>query len=118
MRAFLDKTIFAIEPEDYFPHLFFGVLFAALVLVDAWRSERSLEMNIVMTLMMVVLTPLYPYARFVSGLVGDFFRGDTVAMYPLPLFLIGKIVVIGFCFVFAWALAPIAWAYFYFNADD
>ena len=56
---------------------------------------------------------LYPFSRFVYESVVGWLFGNNIFIVNSLIWLIAKLIIVGFCLTFAIVLAPIAWIYLF-----
>ncbi len=107
MHPVLMKTLGGLNKEYFFRQLFFGVLVAMFVLMNAPASGLG---NWVFT---IISTLLYPYSRFVYESIINFIVGNNVFFGNAVFMLAVKFVTIVMCWVLAIFIAPIGLVYLY-----
>jgi hypothetical protein len=113
MHPVLRKTFGGLSREYYFRQFVFGLIFPAMLYATSRNTKSGLP--VVMAVLMVVNTLLYPYARFVYESVVDFFMGRNVFFVNSILMLITKIFTMALCWTFAMFISPIGLLYLYFH---
>jgi predicted membrane protein len=113
MQDVVKKTFGGLSAQYYFRQLFFGALFAALIVGVVVNGGNSLQLDLLV--MLVVNTLLYPYSRFVYESVVGFIMGDNVFFVNALLMLFVKLMTMALCWSFAIFVAPIGLAYLYYH---
>ncbi|RCL26976.1 hypothetical protein C6A77_10615 [Pseudomonas sp. AFG_SD02_1510_Pfu_092] len=115
MRRIISMTFGGLTPSYYLRQLFFGSLFAALILGFAANSTAGLTGKPGLLLMAVVSTLLYPYSRFVYESVVGFIMGNNVFFVNALFMLSVKVFTMALCWSFAIFIAPAGLAYLYWH---
>ncbi|MBF8739533.1 MULTISPECIES: hypothetical protein [Pseudomonas] len=115
MRRIIAMTFGGLTPSYYLRQLFFGSLFAALVLWFAANSTSGLTGKPGLLLMTVACTLLYPYSRFVYESVVGFIMGNNVFFVNAFFMLWVKAFTMMLCWAFAIFIAPVGLAYLYWH---
>ncbi|MFC0324055.1 hypothetical protein ACFFHT_10905 [Gallibacterium melopsittaci] len=114
--SFIGKTFGGLSKAYYFRNLFFGSLLYILLEVTIFNANKGVidHKFILITLMLTGLLLLYPYSRFVYESIVGYIFGDNVFFVNILLMFSIKIMTIGLCFAFSWAIAPVGLIYLYF----
>ncbi|MGY4527833.1 hypothetical protein [Pseudomonas sp. UBA4617] len=115
MRRIIAMTFGGLTPSYYIRQLFFGALFAALILGLAANSPTGLSGKPGLLLMAVVSTLLYPYSRFVYESVVGFIMGNNVFFVNALFMLAVKVFTMALCWSMAIFIAPVGLAYLYWH---
>ncbi|MGS7253107.1 hypothetical protein HG549_10160 [Pseudomonas sp. SK] len=115
MRRIIAMTFGGLTPSYYIRQLFFGALFAALILGFAANSPTGLTGKPGLLLMAVVSTLLYPYSRFVYESVVGFIMGNNVFFVNALFMLSVKVFTMALCWSMAIFIAPVGLAYLYWH---
>jgi hypothetical protein len=111
MHTVLEKTFGGLSSRYLFRQYMFGLAVAGFVY--AMASHRNNSIGLAATMVLLLNTALYPYARFVYESVVEFVMGDNVLFASIGLVLAVKIVTIMVCWCFAVMIAPIGLVYLY-----
>src|SRR5690554_4306886 len=113
MQEIIKKTFGGLSAQYYIRQLFFGSLFAALVIYMAINGGKPIKFS--MVALLAVNTLLYPYSRFVYESVVRFIIGDNVFFVNAIFMIVIKIFTMLLCWGFAIFIAPIGLAYLYYH---
>lgn len=113
MRQFFAKTFGGLTPSYYIRQMFFGALFAALIVFMKMRTPSGLTFDAIS--LVVVCTLLYPYSRFVYESVVGYIVGGNVFYVNAKLMLATKFITMFMCWLFAVFIAPVGLAYLYWH---
>lgn len=113
MQEIIKKTFGGLSAQYYIRQLFFGSLFAALVIYMAINGGKPIQLS--MIALLAVNTLLYPYSRFVYESVVRFIIGDNVFFVNAIFMIVIKIFTMLLCWGFAIFIAPIGLAYLYYH---
>lgn len=116
MKDFLTKTFGGLSLSYYLRQLFFAaVILVAIYFLIVLQNTSSSTLDAILTAFgFTILALIYPYARFIVDLVGDFVIGDNIIITSIPLMLAIKLIVMGLTLAFAVFIAPIGLLYLYF----
>lgn len=98
MHPVLQKSFGGLSRQYYVRQLFFGLLFAGLILSMASRGPQGLPMGL--AAVMAVNAFLYPYSRFVYERIVGFILGENVFFVNAILMLFVKAFTMAMCFSF------------------
>ena len=113
MQEIIKKTIGGLSAQYYIRQLFFGSLFAALIIYVVINGGKPIQFS--MIALLAINTLLYPYSRFVYESVVGFIMGNNVFFVNAILMIIVKIFTMLLCWSFAIFIAPIGLAYLYYR---
>lgn len=113
MRQFFAMTFGGLTPSYYIRQLFFGALFAALVVYMKSRTPSGIGLDSLS--LAVVCTLLYPYSRFVYESAIGFILGQNVFFVNALLMLAVKVFTMFLCWFLALFIAPVGLAYLYWH---
>lgn len=119
MKTIVQKTLGGLTKTYYFRQLFFGSLFLVLFI---WMSmlphpegSDPRPGSMLIMILFVINTLLYPYSRFVYERIVGFVLGDNVFFGPAIVMMGMKIITMFLCWGFAIFIAPIGLLYLYFH---
>ena len=110
MYAVIEKSLGGLTLPYYLRHLCFALIFPLMLLAQVNHQPGSGGMF----LLAVVITLLYPYARFLYERVWGFIMGDTKFMLGVLWVSLGKLATMMACWCLAVFLAPISLVYLYY----
>src|SRR5690606_6430994 len=113
MQEIIKKTFGGLSAQYYIRQLFFGSLFAALIVYVVINGGKPIQFS--MIALLAINTLLYPYSRFVYESVVGFIMGNNVFFVNAILMIIVKIFTMLLCWSFAIFIAPIGLAYLYYH---
>ena len=113
MNTFIQKTFGGLSKPYYFRQLFFGLLMACGMFIFVVKIFDH-EVTTLFIAYLTINTILYPYSRFVFDSVMSFIFGNNVFFFAIDLWLLLKVLAIGFCFTASVFIAPIGLLYLYF----
>ncbi|MDQ7987055.1 hypothetical protein QYS36_19115 [Pseudomonas sp. G34] len=113
MQSFFQKTFGGLNRPYFMRQLFFGALFAVLMLWVAANGTKGIMGNPGMVVMCVVNTLLYPYARFVYESIVGYIMGSNVFFVNALIMLFVKVMTMALCWSMAIFIAPVGLAYLY-----
>ena len=113
MQEIIKKTFGGLSAQYYIRQLFFGSLFAALMIYVAINGDKPVPFS--MIALLVINTLLYPYARFVYESVVGFIMGNNVFFVNAIFMMFMKLVTMLLCWSMAIFIAPLGLAYLYYH---
>jgi hypothetical protein len=113
MQDMIKKTFGGLSAQYYIRQLFFGSLFAALIIYVVLNGGKPVQLS--MIALLAINTFLYPYSRFVYESVVGFIMGNNVFFVNAIFMIIFKIFTMMLCWSFAIFIAPIGLAYLYYH---
>lgn len=113
MQDILRKTFGGLSTRYYVRHLFFGALFAALMISGIINGNKPVQASVIAFI--AINTFLYPYSRFVYENVIGFVIGNNAIFVGALLMIIVKTITMMLCWSFAIFIAPIGLAYLYYH---
>ena len=113
MHPIIQKTFGGLTKQYYFRQLFFGALFAAIIVFMTSRGNHPPMYWL--WAFAVICTLLYPYSRYVYESVVGFIMGENVFFTSAIFMMLIKYLTMSLCWVFAIFIAPIGLAYLYFH---
>jgi len=113
MQEIIRKTFGGLSAQYYIRQLFFGSLFAALIVYVMLSGERPVQFGMIAFL--VINTFLYPYSRFVYESVVGFIMGNNIFFVNAIFMIVMKVFTMMLCWSFAIFIAPIGLAYLYYH---
>jgi hypothetical protein len=113
MQEIIKKTFGGLSAQYYIRQLFFGFLFAALIVYVVISGGKPIQFS--MIALLVINTLLYPYSRFVYESVVGFIMGNNVFFVNAIFMIVMKIFTMMLCWSFAIFIAPIGLAYLYYH---
>lgn len=113
MKEIIKKTFGGLSAQYYIRQLFFGSLFAIMVIYMAVSGGKPIQFS--MIALLAINTLLYPYSRFVYESVVGFIMGNNVFFVNAIFMIFVKIFTMLLCWSFAIFIAPIGLAYLYYH---
>lgn len=113
MKEIIKKTFGGLSAQYYIRQLFFGSLFAIMVIYMAVSGGKPIQFG--MIALLAINTLLYPYSRFVYESVVGFIMGNNVFFVNAIFMIFVKIFTMLLCWSFAIFIAPIGLAYLYYH---
>ena len=100
--------------------LFAALLFFAPLMLLVWSDSTQSKPGagkaaVVITVMYVIATLLYPYSRFVYERLVGFVIGGNVFSVPTLIFLPVKLLTMLLCYGLSFFIAPVGLVYLYFR---
>ena len=116
MSNFYSKTFGGLNSSYYWRNFLFGLLaFAFMIFTMSQAKGISAFAQIVCTIIFLVNSFLYPYARYVYESVFNYILGDNVfyvsAKFAIPM----KISMMFVCWFLAILIAPFGLIYLYYH---
>lgn len=114
--TFFQKTFGGLNLSYYVRHFLFGLIFFAIFFFGlVWNNPHStVSGKVAITLVLLLLQLLYPYARFVYESVIDYIFGDNVFIVNAIFMLSVKFSTMAMCWIFSPFIAPLGMLYLYF----
>src|SRR5690606_9591181 len=109
MQEIIKKTFGGLSVQYYICQLFFGALFAALIIYVVINGGKPVIVSI--SALLAIDTFLYSLSRFVSESVVGFIRGNDVFFVSAVFMIVAKVCTMLLCWSFAIFVAPIGLAY-------
>lgn len=111
-KNILRKTLGGLSLSYYLRNLFFGAIFAGLMIALLLVEPNA---NSYPTLgYLIICVFLYPYSRFVYDQIIGFIMGDNVFIMNILFVFFIKLITISLCLLFAPIIAPLGLMYLYF----
>ncbi len=115
MSNFFSKTFGGLNSSYYLRNFFFGLLaFVFMMFVIVLNETMPASGKIVFTIIFLINSFLYPYARYVYESVCNFILGDNVFYIGAKFAIAMKISMILVCWFFAILIAPFGLIYLYY----
>lgn len=114
IKKFLYFTIFGLKLSYYIRNALFSCIFVAIIYYSGKMKVDFVEYG----LGSVGLSLLYPYSRWLYEQAIGYITGENTFITSSLLFLFFKLVSMAFCWVFAWAIAPISLIVLYIHHNN
>ena len=95
MHPVIQKTFGGLTKQYYFRQLFFGAIFAAIIIFMTTRGNNPPMYGI--WVFSIICTLLYPYSRFVYESIVGFIMGDNVFFTSAIFMMLIKYLTMSLC---------------------
>lgn len=116
MHNLVSRTLGALTKAYYFRQLFFGALFAILMVGTMLQGAHGVRVDLL--LFVTINTLLYPYARFAYERCVGLLLGENVFYVNALIVLFVKLMTMAICWSAAIFIAPFGWLMLYFKRPN
>ena len=116
MHPIIKKSFGGLSAEYYFRHLFFAFFLCAPLAIFLLLAKHNANSTIPIeiSILSLVNTFLYPYARYVYEAIYNFILGENIFLLPIIISIPFKLIMMLACWSFSILIAPLGLIYLYF----